>query len=164
MRWHNSILIAIYSMLLGCSTGSRALFSADDTAPVCVEENADQSFVGNSNALRASDGFRQNCWLSYKQGSLGAVCMDLDHQRYLVVDAEFPIHSVGHRSQRFSSLQVSIATLRKKMHPEAFILDRDGIDWISRIPPDAEESFAADLFNELFGLRIKPTDIRYGWD
>lgn len=90
--------------------------------------------------------------------------MDLDHQLYLVVDTELPVRSVAHLSKRFSNLRISAATLRKRMDPDAFILDRDGIDSIFRIPPDAEESFAADLFSELLGIKLKPADIRFHWD
>ena len=164
MRWRNTILIAIYSLLLGCSNGSRVISTTGDTAPACVEECDDQTFLGNSNDLRASDGFRQNVWLSFNQGSIGAICMDLDHQLYLVIDTEFPIRSAEYLSQRFRGLQVSSTKLRKRMNPDAFILDRDGIDWITRIPSDAEESFAADLLNELCGLNLRSPDIRFGWD
>jgi hypothetical protein len=90
--------------------------------------------------------------------------MDLDRQLYLVVDTEFTARPETRLSKRFRNLHISASTLRKRMDPNAFILDRDGIDWISRIPPDAEDSFAADLFNELVGLNLKSADIRYGWD
>ncbi len=90
--------------------------------------------------------------------------MDLNHQVYLVVIAERTGRPGKHPSKRFSNLLISSATLRKRMDPDAFILDRDGIEWIFRIPPDAEESFAAELLNERLGLDLKPTDIGYGWD
>jgi hypothetical protein len=163
MRWNISILMAICSMLLGCSAGSRALSTADNTTPASVEECADQTFLGNANDLRTSDGFRQNVWLS-SNGPLGAICMDLDHQLYLVVVTGFPTRSAEQLSERFRSLEISTAALRKRMDPDAFILDREGIDWICRIPPDAKESFAADLLNELCGLNFKPNNIRFGWD
>ena len=164
MHWHHPILMAIYSLLLSCGTGSRVFSTADDTTPACVEECADQTFLGNANELRTSDGFRQNCWLSYDKGSLGAICMDLEHQLYLVVDAKLPPQSEDQLSKQFTDLRISAATLRKRMDPDAFILNREGIDWISRIPPDANESFASDLFNELLSLNLKPSDIRFGWD
>jgi hypothetical protein len=50
------------------------------------------------------------------------------------------------------------------MDPNAFILDREEIDFIFRIPPDAKESFAADLLNQICGLNLKPDNIRFGWD
>jgi len=90
--------------------------------------------------------------------------MDLDHQLYLVVNTELTTRPLTHLSKGFSNLRIPATTLRKRMDPNAFILDRDGIDLIFRIPPDAEESFAADLFNELLGLNLKPTDIGFGWD
>ncbi len=90
--------------------------------------------------------------------------MDLDHQLYLVVIAERPTRPAEHLSERFRSLQISSTVLRRRMDPDAFILDRAGIDWIFRIPPNAEESFAADLLNELFDLNLKPNNIRFGWD
>lgn len=163
MCWHSSILMAICFMLLGCSTGSRALSLANNITPTCVEECADQTFLGNANDLRTSDGFKENIWLS-SNGSLGAICMDLDHQLYLVVVTEFPTLRVEHLSERFRSLQISTAALRKRMDPDAFILDREGINWISRIPPDAKESFPAELLNDLCGLNLKPNNIRFGWD
>jgi hypothetical protein len=163
MRWHIYILIGICSLLLSCSTDSRALSTADDTAPAFVEECADQTFLGNANDLRTSDGFRQNVWLS-SNGPLGAICMDLDHQLYLVVVTESPTRPAENLSERFRSLEISTAALRKRMDPDAFILDREGIDWICRIPPDAKESFAADLLNELCGLNLKPNNIWFGWD
>ncbi len=163
MRWYTPILMAICSLLLGCSTGSRAVSTADNNTPACLEECADQTFMGNANDLRTSVGFRQNVWLS-SNGSLGAICMDLDHQLYLVVDTEFPTCPPEHLSNYFRSLKISAPALRKRMHRDAFILDREGIDWISRIPLDAEESFAADLLNEFCGLNLKPEDIWFGWD
>lgn len=90
--------------------------------------------------------------------------MDLDHHLFLVVDTELPVRSVANLSKLFSNLKISAATLRKRIDPDAFILDREGIDCVFRIPPDAEESFAADLFNELLGLKLAPTDIRFQWD
>jgi hypothetical protein len=90
--------------------------------------------------------------------------MDLEHQLYLVVVTDLPTRSADQISKQFIDLRISTATLRKRMDPDAFILNRDGIDWISRIPPDAEESFAADLLNELLSLDLKPSEIRYGWD
>jgi hypothetical protein len=164
MRWQSSILVAIYSLLLGCTTGSRTLSTPDTTTPACVEACEDQTFLGNANSLRASDGFRQNVWLSFNKGSIGAICMDLDHQLYLVVDTEVPHRSEEYLSQRFRSLRVNATTLRKRMDSDAFILDRDGIDWISRIPLDAEESFPAELFKELCGVNLKSSNIRFGWD
>ena len=164
MRWHHPILITSYSLLLGCSNGAYSISTTQDAATICVENRADQTFLGNTNDLRSSDGFRQNCWLSFNQGSLGAICMDLDHQLYLVVDTELPTQSADHLSKQFTDLRISAATLRKRMDPDAFILNRDGIDWISRIPPDADESFAADLCNKLLSLNLKPSDIRFGWD
>jgi hypothetical protein len=164
MRWHSYILIVISSLLLGCSTGSRTISTTHDTSAICVEDSVDQTFLGNSNELRTSDGFRQNIWLNFNKDGHGAICMDLDHQLYLVVDTDLPVRSVTHLNKRFSNLRISAATLRKRMDPDAFILNRDGIDWIFRIPPDTEESFAADLFNELLGLKLKPTDIRFQWD
>jgi hypothetical protein len=164
MRWQSSILVATYSLLLGCSTGSRTISASGNTAPACVEACEDQTFLGNSNSLRASDGFRQNVWLSFNQGSIGAICMDMDRQLYLVVDTEVPLRSEEYLSQRIKSLRVNATTLRKRMNSDAFILDRDGIDWISRIPLDAEESFPADLFTELCGVNLKSSDIRFGWD
>ncbi len=156
--------MAIYSLLLGCSTGPRAISTPDNLAPACVEECTDQTFLGNANDLRASDGFRQNVWLNFNKDGHGVICMDLDHQLYLVIDTELPVRSVANLSKRFSILQISATTLRKRMDPNAFLLDRDGIHLIFRIPPDAKESFAADLFNELLGLNLKPADIRFGWD
>lgn len=164
MYWHSSILIMISSLLLGCSSGSRAVSKTPDTAPICVEDRVDQTFLANCNDLCESDGFRQNIWMNFKKDGHGAICMDLDHRLYIVVDSEVPVRSVGDLSERFSKLRISAATLRKRMDPDAFILDRDGIDWICRIPADAEESFAADYFNELMGLKLKPTEIRFQWD
>lgn len=164
MRWHNLFLIAIYSLLSGCGTGLRVNSKADDSTPACVEEPSDQTFLGNTHNLRASDGFRQNVWLSFNQDSHAAICMDLNHQLYLAVIAERTGRPVKHPSKRFSNLRIYSATLRKRMDADAFILDRDGIEWIFRIPPDAEESFAAELLNERLGLDLKPTDIGYGWD
>lgn len=164
MRWRSSILIAISSLLLGCSTGSLDISTTHDTDAICVEDCGDQTFLGNCNELRSSDGFRQNIWLNFNKDGHGAICMDLDHQLYLMVDTKLPVRSVAHLSKRFSNLQIPVSTLRKRMDCDAFILDRDEIDWISRIPPDAEESFAADLFNELVGLNLKSTDIRFQWD
>ena len=164
MHWHSSILIAISSLLLGCSTGSRAISTTRDTAAICVEDSVDQTFLGNCNGLRTSDGFRQNIWLNFNKDGHGAICMDLDHQLFLVIDTELPVRSVANLSKRFSNLKISAATLRKRIDPDAFILDREGIDCVFRIPPDAEESFAADLFNELLGLKLAPTDIRFQWD
>jgi hypothetical protein len=137
---------------------------ADDASPACVEVADDQTFLRNTHNLRASDGFRQNVWLSFNQDSHAAICMDLNRQLYLVVISERTWQPGKHPSKRFSNLRISSATLRKRMDPDAFILDRDGIEWIFRIPPDAEESFAAELLNELSGLDLKPTDIGYGWD
>jgi hypothetical protein len=137
--------------------------TANRAAPVCLEDCIDQTFLGNAKNLRKSDGFRQNVWLS-SNGPLGAICMDLDHQLYLVVVTEFATRPAEHLSERFRSLEISTAALRKRMDPDAFILDREGIDWICRIPPDAKESFAADLFNELCGLNLKPDNIWFGWD
>jgi hypothetical protein len=150
-------------MLLGCGTDPRALLTSDKTIPARVEQSSDQTFLGNVNALRASDGFRQNVWLS-SNCSLGAICMDLDHQLYLVIVTELPARPAEHLSERFRSLHISTAALRKRMDPDAFILDEEGIDWISRIPPDAEESFAADLLNELCGLNLNPNNISFQWD
>jgi len=164
MIFHSSILIASCFLFIGCSNGYRAVSTPDSTSLACVEECRDQTFVGNCNSLRTSDGFRQNCWLSSKQGSIGAICMDRDHQLYLVIDTELPLRSPKYQSQRFRSLQDSPSNLRKRLDPDAFILDREGIDWISHIPLNAEESFAADLMNELCGLSLKHEDIRYGWD
>ncbi len=164
MRWDQFILIAVSSSLLGCGAGSRALSTTHDTAAIGVEDCVDQSFLGNCNELRASAGYRQNVWLSFNKDGLGAICMDLDRQLYLVVDTGFQVRSMGHPSKRFSSFRISAATLRKRMDPDAFILDRDGIGWISRIPPDAEEPFAADLLSELLGFKLKPSDIRFQWD
>ena len=164
MRWYSPILVTIYSLLLGCSNGSRALSILGNPTPACVEAGEDQTFLGNSNRLRSSDGFRQNVWLSCNRGSIGAICMDLDHQLYLVVDTEVPLRSEVYLNQRFRSLRVNATTLRKRMDSGAFILDRSGIDWISRIPLDAEESFPSDLFKELCGVNLKLSDIRFGWD
>jgi hypothetical protein len=155
--------MAFYALLLGCSTGSRDSSTAVDNAPECVEDPADQTFLGNANELRTSDGFRQNVWLS-SNGPLGAICMDLHHQLYLVVVTDFPTYPPEHLSERFRSLQISAPTLRERMHRDSFILDGAGIDWIYRIPPDAEESFVAHLFNELCGLNLKPNNIWFGWD
>jgi len=164
MRWPYCILIATCALFPGCGTGFRSISTAGDTAPACVEERDDQTFLGNAHDLRTSDGFRQNVWLSFNQDSHAAICMDLNHQLYLVVVSERTGRPVKHPSKRFSNLRISSATLRKRMDPDAFILDRDGIDWIFRIPPDAEESFAAELLNELFRLDLKPTDLGYAWD
>jgi hypothetical protein len=164
MHWHSSTLIGISSLLLGCNNGLRDMPPTRDTTAVCIEDRADQTFLGNSRQLRASDGFRQNIWLNFHKDGHGAICMDLDHQLYLVVDTDLPVRPVAHLSKRFGDLRISAATLRKQMDPDAFILGRDGIDWISRIPPDADESFGADLFNELLGLKLEPTDIRFQWD
>ena len=165
MCWDQSILIAVSSLLLGCGAGSRGISTIQDAVAIRgVEDCVDQSFLGNCNELRASGGYRQNIWLSFNKDGLCAICMDLDRQLYLVVDTGFQVRSVGHPSKRFSSFRISAATLRKRMDPDAFILDRDGIGWISRIPPDAEEPFAADLLSELLGFKLKPSDIRFQWD
>ena len=164
MRWHGSILIVISSLLLGCGTGSRALSTTHDSSSIGVEECDDQTFLGNIQKLRRSDGFRQNIWINFNKDGHGAICMDRDHQLYLVVDTELPIRSVSHLSKRLKKLRISTDTLRKRNDPDAFILDRDGIAWVSRIPDYAGESFATEFFNELLGLKLKPTDIRFQWD
>lgn len=164
MRWPTPIHLVISFLLLGCTTGNHIIPQKHDTAEICVEDCTDQTFLGNCNDLRRSDGFRQNVWLCFNRDGHGAICMDLDHQLYLVVDTQDSIRPASRLSKRFSELKISAAALSKRMDPDAFILDRNGIDWISRIPADAEESFAADLFNELLGLELKPADISFQWD
>lgn len=162
--WYSFLLATIYPLLLACSNESRALAITANSTPACVEACEDQTFLGNYNNLRASDGFRQNVWLSCDQGSIGAICMDLNHQLYLVVDTDVPFRSEERINQRFRSLRINATTLRKRMDSDAFILNRDGIDWISRIPSDAEETFPSDLFRELCGVNLQSSDIRFGWD
>ncbi len=164
MRQRSFILVTICSVLLGCGTGSHTHSTPDKPRPPDGEACEDQTFLGNAKRLRASGGFRQNVWLSFNRGSIGAICMDLDRQLYLVIDTEFPLRSEECLSQRFRSLRVTPTTLRKRMNSDAFILDRDGIDWISRIPLEAEESFPTELFRELCGVNLKSSDMRFAWD
>lgn len=164
MPWQRMIWVVINCMLLGCSTDSRTHLTSDHVAPRCVEEFEHQTFLGNCKRLRESNGFRQNVWLSYHQGSIGAICMDLDHQLYLVIHTKFPLRSEEYLSNQFRSLRISANTLRNRMDPDAFILDRDGINWISRIPLNAEESFPCDLFHELCGVNLRSSEIRFSWD
>jgi hypothetical protein len=161
---YSFILIAIFSLLLCCCSGSRAGSTTLDTIPSSFEESFDQTFLGNCNSLRKSEGFRQNVWLNFNQDSHAAICMDLDHQLYLVVKTELPLSPIARLSTRFRKLQITADTLRKRMEPEAYILDGEGIDLIIHIPSDAEETFAADLFNELLDLKLKPNDIIFQWD
>jgi hypothetical protein len=160
---HISILIAIYSLLLGCNIGGPAISKAPNSTADRVEDGDDQTFLGSCKQLQVSEGFRQNIWLNFNKDGHGAICMDLNRNLYFVVDTELPIEST-HLSKRFRDLRISATTLRERMDSEAFILAGPGIDLIFRIPPDAEESFAADLFNDLLGLNLRPTDIRFHWD
>jgi len=158
------LFLAASSFMLGCCSGSSILNLKNDSITDSLEDSGDQTFLGNCKSLRDSDGFRQNCWLSSKQLTIGAICMDLNRHLYLVVDTDSPIRSEELISPRFKNLRDSAATLRKKMDSEAFILDRQGIDWISRIPIEAKDTFPSELLHELTGVKIKSADIRYGWD
>jgi hypothetical protein len=84
-----------------------------------------------------------------------------------VVVTKLPARPVAQISKRFRQLQISTAALRKRMDPDAFILNRPGEDRIRgifRIPDDVEESFAAELFNDLLGHKLEPGDIWFQWD
>jgi len=158
MLWHNSILIAICSLLLGCNTCEPA--KSPTTHDV-------ETFLDNCDQLQATDAFRQNIWVSFNGDSHGAIFMDLNHQLYLAVISKIPIRSQDCLSEQFKKLQVSITELSKQMDPDAFILNestKDRIDGIYRIPTDTKESFVAELFNELMGLNLRTHDIRFQWD
>ena len=152
---------------VGCHPGVPAKPAVAEIAPPCVEDSGPETFLENCQHLRASDAFRQNVCLCFKQDGHGAICMDLNHQLYLVVVTKLPARPVAQISERFRQLQISTAALRKRMDPDAFILNRPGEDRIRgifRIPDDVEESFAAELFNDLLGLKLEPGDIWFQWD
>ena len=164
MLLRSFIPTAFLFLLLGCSDGPHVQSTKADAALVDSETSVAQTFLGNCNELRASDGFRQNVYLSFNGDGHGAICMDLERRLYLIIVTERPVRSVDYVSQRFNSLRVSPATLRRRMDPDAFIPGRDGVDRIYRIPPTADESFAADLFNDHLGGHTSPSDIEFQWD
>jgi hypothetical protein len=161
---------ACFVALVGCHPGAPATPIAptiQTATPLDEAEMAPKTFLENCQQLRASDGFRQNVWLNSNQDGLGAICMDLDHQLYLVVVTSLPARPVAKTSKQFRQLRISTAALRQRMDPDAFILNRydnDPIRGIFRIPVDAGESFAVDLCNEILNLKLQPGGIGFGWD
>ena len=163
MALRSLLVIGACCLFFGCQPGVRPIPAGSGSSAV----RGDQTFLGSCRSLRASDGFRQNVWLCFAGEGHGAVCMDLDRQLYLVVRTGLPVRPVDLLSDRFRRLQVAESDLRGRMHPEAFVLDQPGdggSDAIFRIPTDAGESFAADLFNELLGLDLKSRDLWFQWD
>ena len=161
--------VACFVAPIGCHPGVPAtpmVPTVHTATPYDEESEIPKTFLENCQHLRASDGFRQDIGLCCSDAILGAICMDLDHQLYLVVATELPERPVADLSERFRKLQISTAALRQRMDPDTFVLNRTTrgpIRGIFRIPADAEESFATDLFNEILKLKLQPGGIGFQW-
>jgi len=132
-----------------------------------ASEKQDETFFGNCSQLRASKAFRQNVYICFNHDSHGAIFMDLDQQLYLLVVSDLPVTTQDDLDSGFRELLVSADKVREGMDRDAFILKSDNMEqigYVFRIPEKAEESFAADLFHELFKVKLKTQDIRYKWD
>lgn len=161
---YHMILACLCLLLQGCMDQGENSLNQSAVTPACVEECEDHTFRGNCNTLRESQGFRQNIFLYGEQRTMGLICMDLDRELYFIVDATLPVLPPNEMHPRYRNMRIGADRLRKKMDPEAFILDRPQNNLIFHIPRDAGELFPVELLRGVCGIRIKQNDIRFAWD
>lgn len=119
--------------------------------------------------MRASKGYRWNCWMIPDKGRdnsiEAALCLDRQDRVHLVVLSDDPKQSLERLPLWMRELVVTSLQLRAALNQEASVLDRRlPVAGIVRVPDNCTESFGTTFINSLLERNYRPEDFSYQFD